>query len=75
MTRDRTRKDAATCDHIIAHKGDEELFFNLENTQTLCKGCHDSAKQSEEIHGHSKKIGSDGWPVDEQHPFNKGGRV
>lgn len=29
-----------TVDHIIAPRGNEELFFNENNLQTLCKSCH-----------------------------------
>lgn len=35
-------------DHIIAHRGDEALFWAEANLQCLCKACHDSAKQREE---------------------------
>jgi 5-methylcytosine-specific restriction enzyme A len=63
--------NGAVCDHIIAHKGDEVLFYNRDNLQTLCKSCHDNGKQKEDIHGYSMEIGTDGWPVDQKHPFNK----
>lgn len=36
------------CDHIEPHKGDERLFWDEENLQTLCKPCHDRVKQKEE---------------------------
>ncbi|UGY23196.1 HNH endonuclease [Bradyrhizobium septentrionale] len=36
------------CDHVIPHRGDERLFWDDGNLQTLCKACHDSAKQAEE---------------------------
>ncbi|MFZ5736322.1 MAG: HNH endonuclease [Pseudomonadota bacterium] len=36
------------CDHIKPHRGDERLFWDEGNLQTLCKSCHDSAKQAEE---------------------------
>lgn len=36
------------CDHITAHRGNASLFWDEGNLQTLCKGCHDSAKQREE---------------------------
>jgi 5-methylcytosine-specific restriction protein A len=36
------------CDHIIPHRGDERLFWDETNLQTLCKACHDSIKQREE---------------------------
>lgn len=35
-------------DHIRPHRGDERLFWDEANLQTLCKGCHDKAKQAEE---------------------------
>lgn len=33
------------CDHIRSHKGDEQLFWDECNLQTLCKPCHDGQKQ------------------------------
>ena len=36
------------CDHIQPHRGNEALFWDVSNLQTLCKPCHDSPKQSEE---------------------------
>lgn len=57
--------------HLIPHKGNPELFFRGE-LQSLCKPCHDSDAQSEEVRGYSTEIGADGWPVDERHPANRG---
>ena len=71
QTEHHTQPNAAICDHKIAHKGNEVLFYNINNTQTLCKSCHDGDKQRQEIHGYSNAIGEDGWPIDEQHPFNR----
>ena len=28
-------------DHIVPHRGDQELFWNPANHQALCKHCHD----------------------------------
>lgn len=28
-------------DHIVPHRGDRELFWNLQKWQPLCKDCHD----------------------------------
>jgi len=56
--------------HVKAHKGDEYLFYHGE-VESLCKACHDSDAQSEEARGYSKRIGSDGWPVDPKHPANQ----
>jgi 5-methylcytosine-specific restriction endonuclease McrA len=36
------------CDHIKPHRGDERLFWDETNLQTLCKSCHDTIKQQEE---------------------------
>lgn len=35
-------------DHIKAHRGDERLFWSIDNLQTLCPSCHSGAKQREE---------------------------
>lgn len=39
---------ATVVDHIIAHKGDDALFWDKANWQALCKPCHDRQKQREE---------------------------
>src|SRR5262245_46953185 len=57
--------------HIEAHKGNEVLFYDLDNLQSLCASHHNSDKQSEERVGYNKKVGVDGWPTDKKHPFNK----
>lgn len=36
------------CDHAEPHRGSERLFWDRANLQTLCKPCHDGAKQREE---------------------------
>lgn len=64
-------KGADTVDHVIPHKGDEELFWDDNNLQSLCKQCHDMVKQRIEIKGYSDNIGVDGWPIDSNHPLNK----
>lgn len=39
----------STCiDHIVAHKGDHELFWNRRNWCAMSKPCHDAKKESEE---------------------------
>lgn len=55
---------ATVCDHIIPHKGDEFLFFSFENTQSLCKPCHDMHKHRDEIGALVKnEFGADGYPI------------
>lgn len=62
---------AAVVNHKKPHKGDERLFFCLENTETVCKTDHDALIQREEARGYT--IGSDinGRPVDPHHPWNR----
>jgi 5-methylcytosine-specific restriction endonuclease McrA len=62
---------ATTVDHVHRHRGNHSLFFDFRNTQSLCKRCHDSTKQAEEVRGYSTKIGADGLPADPRHPFNR----
>lgn len=38
-------------DHIRAHHGDPDLFFDMRNVQCLCKLCHDRDKQRDERKG------------------------
>lgn len=39
---------ANVVDHRIPHRGDQQLFWDQDNWQSLCKPCHDSVKQAEE---------------------------
>jgi len=32
---------ARIVDHVIPHRGDQELFWDTSNWQPLCKRCHD----------------------------------
>ncbi|WP_242218002.1 HNH endonuclease [Shinella zoogloeoides] len=48
-------------DHREPHRGDARLFWDAKNLQCLCKPCHDSLKQKQEIAGRSNgKGGHDG---------------
>jgi hypothetical protein len=63
---------ATVVDHIKRHFNRiAALFFAFDNTQSLCKRCHDSDKAKEESRGYGSEIGSDGLPVDKRHPFYK----
>lgn len=61
---------ATVADHIEPHKGDDVLFFEGD-LQSLCKVCHDSAKQREENAGFSSAVDVDGYPIDPKHPSNR----
>ena len=58
---------ATVVDHVKPHKGVESLFFNPLNLQSLCKTCHDSAKQTLEKSGVLIGCGMDGTPLDPNH--------
>lgn len=51
---------ASVVDHIKPHKGDETLFHNPENLQSLCKRCHDSVKQRMEKGGTVTEFDNEG---------------
>lgn len=63
---------ATVVDHKIPHKGDYDLFWDRDNWQSLCDNDHNTIKQMQEIHGYSQACGVDGFPVDINHPWNKG---
>lgn len=44
---------ATVVDHIVPHRGEQRLFWNTTNWQSLCKPCHDREKQREEIQARS----------------------
>ena len=68
LRRGRSHPQAAVVHHIRPHKGNPTLFYDINNLQSICKKEHDSEAQSEDVRGYSKKIGADGWPVDNNHP-------
>lgn len=65
---------ATVVDHIAPHHGDEALFFDAENLQSLCDMHHNSWKQRLERRGYDTELGDDGWPICPNHPVNKAGR-
>ena len=63
---------ATVVDHIEPHRGDSVAFWAADNWQSLCKSCHDSAKQTLEKSGYLKGSTQDGIPLDPRHPWNRG---
>lgn len=45
---------ATVVDHIIAHKGDETLFWDATNYQSLCVRCHN--RKTARVDRHIKKL-------------------
>lgn len=65
-------KKATVVDHIIPHKGDQQLFWDsASNWQSLCKICHDKAKAIQERKGVVIGCNLDGVPVDRSHHWHK----
>jgi hypothetical protein len=61
---------ATVVDHIVAHRGNSELFWNPDNWQPLCQHHHNSAKQSEE-RSINRGVDDAGIPKNPDHPWNK----
>lgn len=61
---------ASVADHVVPHKGNERLFFDASNLQSLCKTHHDSAKQREEKTGHVQGCDVNGMPLDPNHAWS-----
>ena len=63
---------ATVCDHVDPRdKGDLETFFKGPFA-SLCKLHHDSSKQRQERRGHGIGSNEQGYPIDPDHPWNKG---
>jgi 5-methylcytosine-specific restriction protein A len=39
---------ASLVDHILPHKGNQELFWNSDNWQSMCATCHNIKTASED---------------------------
>lgn len=55
---------ATVVDHIVPHRGDARLALDQTNLQSLCKACHDGAKQSLDRSGRLRGADLAGNPVD-----------
>ena len=62
---------AVVVDHIVAHRGNEGLFWDVANWQSLCRWHHDSTKRIEERSGRLVGSDADGRPLSPKHPWNK----
>ena len=60
---------ADTVDHILAHEGDPDLFYDPENLRSSCKLCHDSVAQKKDKYGYIPGFDEDGVPIDPKHPW------
>jgi 5-methylcytosine-specific restriction protein A len=62
---------ATVVNHRIPHKGDETLFWDPSNHQSVCKPHHDGPIQKAEGLGFSPAVDAGGWPSDPKHPSNR----
>lgn len=62
---------ADTVDHVKPHKGDTTLAFDLNNTQSLCKECHDRHAQAKDKGFPVAGCDSNGYPLDPSHAWGK----
>lgn len=58
---------ATIVDHIVPHRGDQALFWDPNNRQSMCKHCHDSHKQRLEKSGQVSGCDVNGVPIDPRH--------
>lgn len=63
-------REATVVDHIVPHRGEPRLFWDIGNWQPLCKACHDSTKRIEE-HGRIIGCNVDGTPLDPDHHWHR----
>lgn len=71
MCKQRSRLTPATvADHITPHKGDEQLFFDENNLQSLCDDDHTITKARQEHRGYLQGCDAQGVPLDPRHPWN-----
>ena len=63
---------ATELDHIIRHKGDPVLFYDVSNLQGLCADHHRRTKARMERSGETIGCDVNGTPLDPNHPWNQG---
>ena len=71
LKKGRTQPQSAVVHHLKPHKGNHDLFFDLDNLQSVCWSCHSGDIQSSEARGFDVGVNSSGLPTDPNHPFNK----
>lgn len=64
---------ATVCHHVDASSKHSWDSFFAGPFMSSCKPCHDQLGQIEDKRGYSPQVGSDGYPTDSRHPFNRQG--
>ena len=60
-------------DHVVPHRGDMTLFWDVANWQSLCATHHNATKKRQESRGTMPGVDAGGRPIDPQHPWNRTG--
>lgn len=60
---------AEELDHIVPHRGDLALFWNVQNLQALCRFHHRSVKAQMERSGRVRGCDANGEPLDPNHAW------
>lgn len=68
LRRGVSHQNSAVVHHLKPHKGNPDLFFDINNLQSVCWMHHSGIIQSIENRGYDVTIGPDGWPIDPTHP-------
>jgi len=63
---------ATVVDHIVPHKGNEVLFWDQSNWQSLCKPCHDRKTATEDMGGWSPLQHKPKANLESKNPFQIG---
>ena len=58
--------------HRMPHRGNLSLMFDPMNLESVCKPHHDGAIQADERRGYSAAVDVNGYPIDPNHPANRG---
>lgn len=62
---------AVIVDHIVPHRGDARLFWDVSNLQSLTQSCHSKWKQQiEKRNDRPMHYTADGMPLDADHHWN-----
>lgn len=57
--------------HKKPHNGNRDLFFDIDNLESVCQSCHDSAMQVLKKSGYVPGCDVNGFPIDPNHNWNK----
>lgn len=57
--------------HKKPHNGNRDLFFDIDNLESICQSCHDSSMKIFEKSGYIPGCDINGLPIDPNHFWRK----